>query len=326
MTEGEGSLIDNRVTPLTGMPARGLPWRAAFVAIGISIMFGFVPLATRGLYADGLSPFSLLFWRYWLALGVILLAARLAGLELRAAARRGAWHISLIGASLGALQTLCYFESLRWLDTGIATLLFYTYPAVTLGLERFLFRQPVAPLAVLCVAAIFAGAALIAVPGLHAGTIDPRGLVWAIPGPIIYAFYLSANARLMARHPPLIGAAFLYIGFGFAYLVAVLALGLSAPKSGTGWLSLLFLAFGVGAVAAVSQSYSVPRLGPGSYAMIANLELVTVVIVGALVLGEALTLNRAAGGALILCGILLHGLARRPARPQAAGFERLRST
>jgi drug/metabolite transporter (DMT)-like permease len=56
---------------------------------------------------------------------------------------------------------------------------------------------------------IFAGAALIAVPGLHSGTIDPLGLAWAVPGPVIYAFYLAANARLMARHPPLIGAGFL---------------------------------------------------------------------------------------------------------------------
>jgi drug/metabolite transporter (DMT)-like permease len=63
---------------------------------------------------------------------------------------------------------------------------------------------------------IFAGAALIAVPGLHSGTIDPLGLAWAVPGPVIYAFYLAANARLMARHPPLIGAGFLYGGLAAA--------------------------------------------------------------------------------------------------------------
>lgn len=116
------------------------------------------------------------------------------------------------------MQTLRYFQSLRHLDTGIAVLLFYTFPVGTRGVERFFFKQQVAPAALLCVIVIFAGAALIAAPGLHNGTIDPRGLVWAVPGPVIYAFYLAANARLMAPHPRLIGAGFLYGGLAASVL------------------------------------------------------------------------------------------------------------
>ena len=182
-------------------PARGVPWRAGLAAAGTSVMFGFVPLAARGLYADGLSTWSLLCWRYLLALVIIFAGIRLTRLRLGAALRQGAWRIALVGVSLGAVQTLCYFQSLRWLDTGTAVLLFYTFPVVTLGVERFFFKQQVAPAALLCVIVIFAGAALIAVPGLRNGTIDPRGLAWAIPGPVIYAFCLAANARLMACHP-----------------------------------------------------------------------------------------------------------------------------
>jgi drug/metabolite transporter (DMT)-like permease len=203
---------------------------------------------------------------------------------------------------------------LRWLDTGIAVLLFYTFPVVTLGVERFCFKQRVALSVLLCVTVIFAGAALIAVPGLHNGTIDPRGLAWAIPGPIIYAFYLAANARLLGRHPPLIGAGFLYGGLAAAYLGAALWLGASLPISAPGWLSLAFLALGPGAVAAIAQSYSMPRLGPPTYAIIANCELVTVVLVGAIVLGEKLTPTGAFGGGLVLAGILLHGWVRKPPR------------
>jgi drug/metabolite transporter (DMT)-like permease len=294
-------------------PARAVPWRAGLAAAGTSVMFGFVPLAARGLYADGLSTWSLLCWRYLLALAIIFAGIRIAGLRLGAALRRGAWRIALIGVSLGAAQTLCYFQSLRRLDTGIAVLLFYTFPVVTLALERFVFKQRVAPAALLCVIVILSGAAMIAGPGLHNGTIDPRGLAWAVPGPIIYAFYLAANARLLAHHPPLIGAGFLYGGLAAAYLGAALWLGASLPKSSLGWLSLAFLALGPGAVAAVSQSYSMPRLGPATYAIIANCELITVVVVGAAVLGEKLTGTRAVGGGLILAGILLHAWARRAA-------------
>jgi len=60
-------------------------------------------------------------------------------------------------------------------------------------------------------------------------------------------------------------------------------------------------------------SYSVPRLGASSFAILANAELVTVVLIGVLVLGEAFTVDRAIGAALIVAGILTHALARREA-------------
>jgi drug/metabolite transporter (DMT)-like permease len=304
-------------------PARVLPWRAGLAAAGTSVMFGFVPLAARGLYADGLSTWSMLCWRYLLALVIIFSGIRLAGLHLGAAIRQGAWRIALVGVTLGAAQTLCYFQSLRHLDTGIAVLLFYTFPVVTLAIERCFFKQPVAPAALFCVLVILAGAAMIAGPGLHNGTIDPRGLAWAVPGPVIYAFYLAANARLMARHPPLIGAGFLYGGLATAYLGAALWLGASLPKSAPGWLSLAFLAIGPGAVAAISQSYSMPRLGPATYAIIANCELVTVVVVGIVVLDERFTASRGLGGGLIITGILLYGWVRKPPRSRVGKRPRI---
>ena len=122
----------------------------------------------------------------------------------------------------------------------------------------------------------------------------------------------------MARHPPLIGAAFLYGGLAAAYVGAALWLGASLPRSATGWLALAFLALGPGAVAAIAQSYTMPRLGPPTYAIIANCELVTVVLVGATVLGEKLSPTSALGGGLILSGILLHGWVRRQARDRVA--------
>jgi hypothetical protein len=56
------------------------------------------------------------------------------------------------------------------------------------------------------------------------------------------------------------------------------------------------------------------RRGRGNYAIIANCELVTVVVVTATVLGEKLTLTRVLGGGLTLAGILLHSWVHKPTR------------
>ncbi len=295
-------------------------WPAALAALSGSTMVGVMPLAARHLYAGGISAPSMLFWRYGIALLALAAAARAMRLDLPAAWRGGAWRIGLVGATLGSAQTLCFWESLRTLDTSIAVLLFYTYPALTLVLDRLVFKQPVRPLAVLCIAVILGGAGLITGPGLQGGTINPRGLLWAVPGPLIYAFYLAINARLLRRHPPLVGASALFAGMTLSFGLAAAFRGLDVPNSTTGWLLVLFIALGPGALTMTLFTYSVPRLGASGFAILANAELVTVVLLGTLVLGEAVTLPRVVGGALIVAGILVHALSRQPAsgEPEAA--------
>ena len=289
---------------------RARRWRSALAAVGGSVMVGFMPLLVIRLYRDGVSATSMLVWRYGLALVPLFVASVLARHDFRAAWRGGAWRIAVVGATLGAGQTLCFWESLHTLDSSIAILLFYTYPALTLMLDRLLFKRPVRRRAAACVTIILIGAGLVSLPGLSGG-LDPRGLMWILPAPLIYALYLAANSVLMRRHPPLIGAIYLYLGLALSFGGASLYFGLDLPAAPGTWLLLLVIALGPGALTVTLFSYSVPRLGPASYAIIANTELVTVVVIGISVLGERLTAARMAGGALIVCGILAHGLFRR---------------
>lgn len=300
---------------MTGGPgnSRASEWPAALAAVAGSVMVGFMPILTLGLYKAGIDATSMLVWRYSLALVPLGAAAAIAGHDVGAALRGGAWRIAVIGATLGAGQTLCFWESLHTLDTSIAILLFYTYPALTLVLERLLFKRPIRGRAALCVALILVGAGLILAPGLRGG-LDPRGLMWILPSPVIYAFYLSANSVLMRRYPPLIGAGFLYLGLLATFAAASLVLGLDVPATPGTWLLILVIALGPGALTVTLFCYSVPRLGASSYAIIANCELVTVVAVGVVLLGEKVTLSRGCGAALIVAGILLHGLGAAPSR------------
>jgi drug/metabolite transporter (DMT)-like permease len=187
-------------------------------------------------------------------------------------------------------------------------LLFYTYPVLTLVLERVILGRPIRPLPAACIAAILCGAALITIPGVRDGAIGLGGLAWAIPAPLIYAVYLVLTASLLRRHKPLIGAVCLYFGMAVAFAGGAAVYGLDWPADQTSWLLLLFIALGPGALMITLFSYSAPLLGPSSYAIIANVELVTVVTIGVTVLGEPVSLSRAIGGGLIIGGILAHGL------------------
>jgi drug/metabolite transporter (DMT)-like permease len=294
-------------------------WPAALAAVAGSVMVGFMPIMARHLYADGIDAPSMLLWRYALALPALIVAAAVTRLDVVTAWRAGAWRIALVGATLGAGQTVCFWESIKTLDTGVAVLLFYTYPALTLVLDRVLFKRPIRLPAVLCVAVILAGAASITVPGLRGGTIDLRGLAWALPSPLIYTFYLAVNSVLLRRHQPLTGALSLYLGMALTFGGTCFLRGLDVPTEPETWLVLLFIALGPGALTITLFAYSVPLLGPSSYAIIANLELVTVVAVGVALLGEKMSPERIGGGALIVAGIVGYGLLpRREAAPPPA--------
>jgi len=284
-------------------------------------MVGFMPLLVLRLYKDGISVPSMLVWRYGLALVPLAAASALAGHNIRAALRAGAWQITLVGATLGVGQTLCFWESLHTLDTSVAILLFYTYPALTLAVERVVFKRPIPRPAAVCVVVILLGAAIITVPGMSGG-LDSRGLAWVLPSPLIYALYLTANSLLMRHYPPLVGAICLYLGLAASFAIAIPVLGLDVPATAGTWLVLLVIAFGPGALSVVLFSYSVPRLGPGSYAIIANCELVTVVVIGVVALGEELTASRVLGGGLIASAILVHGFFGRPDHMARARFDK----
>ena len=108
---------------MPGAPQRfGTPglWPAALAAVAGSVIVGLMPLITLRLYAEGLSAPSMLVWRYGIALVPLFAVAAMARHNLAAALRGGAWKITLVGATLGAGQTLCFWESLHTLDTSVA--------------------------------------------------------------------------------------------------------------------------------------------------------------------------------------------------------------
>ncbi len=87
-------------------------------------------------------------------------------------------------------------------------------------------------------------------------------------------------------------------------------LGLKLPADASAWQSLLAIAIVGGVIPVVSFSYALPRLSGARYSIIVSLELVTVVMIGVLLLGEKLSAIQFAGIALVAVGIIADRLVR----------------
>jgi drug/metabolite transporter (DMT)-like permease len=291
-------------------PGPGVETRAVAVAAMGSSLVGTVPFFAIGLYQAGMSVSSLLFWRYSIALMVLIPLAIWTSPGLRAewiAAGRG---LFLNGLILGVAQTYTYFRAVQTIPSSVVITVFFVYPMIMLAIDRFLYAMPIRWPSIAAAGLIFIGAMLAGWPSLGLGTADMVGLICAIATPFVYSAYVAIAYRYTRQASPFASASAIYLGLGGGYTLAVVLFGLNVPTSPTSWIWMLAIALVGGVIPVVSFSYALPRLSAARHSIIVSLELVTVVLLGVLLLGEQLTTVQFFGIGLVAVGIVADRLIR----------------
>jgi drug/metabolite transporter (DMT)-like permease len=289
---------------------RGIELKAAAAAAIGSICVGFVPLFFSGLQKAGLETASVLFFRYAIALVVLVPVALARSPGIADEWRRGGAHLFLNGLVLGSAQTFCYFKAIETLPTSVVVTVFYTYPLATILIDRFVFRLPLYGSTIVAAFAVLIGVALTSLPGLGGARLDPTGLTFAAGSAIGYAVYIAIAYPATQRVSPFTSATCIYASMATAFGLVALSRGISLPPTPELWLSLLFIGTLGGALQILAFSYALPRLSSSGYALIVSLELVTVVLAGVLLLGETMLAIQGADIVLVLAGILFERLMR----------------
>jgi len=291
-------------------PGPGVEARAVAAAALGSALVGTVPYFAIGLYNGGMDVGSVLFWRYWIALAVLIPIAWWTSPSLRAewaTAGRGLFVNSL---TLGVAQTYTYFRAVQTVPSSVVITVFFVYPIITLALDRYLFSISVRWSSIAAVGLIFIGALLAGWPSLGLGDADPVGILCVLATPFVYAAYIAVAYRYTRQGSPFASASAIYLGLGCAYAIVVGIFGMRLPSDTGGWYGLLMIALVGGVIQVASFAYALPRLSAGRYSIIVSLELVTVVLIGVLLLGEHLSAIQFAGIGLVAVGIVADRLVR----------------
>ncbi len=269
----------------------------ASVALG-AVGFGLLPVFLEYLRADGVDSGSSLVARF---VGAAI------PLALWVFIRRPAWRgvgLALVaGVGIGG-GTIFLFEGYARLPASIAILVFYTYPVFTLALARAVFGTPIERRMLAAIAMVVLAAGLILSPG----SIEPGLLpvVLATFGaPLGYGVYLACLGRIPAAVDPALRALVLTMSAGVVAGLYALAVegGLTWPVSAMGWASLGYMTFVTGVAGIVLIAIGAALAGSGRAAVAGSSELVTVLIVGWWVFGEAVRVQAVAGAALMFAAI-----------------------
>ena len=186
-----------------------------------------------------------------------------------------------------------------------------SYPALVVA-GAVLFRRERASRRRAAALVVALGGVALVLAGGVGGAIDPIGIGLALGAAIAYAAYVLVSDRLLGTTEPLVLAAMLCAGAAVAFALGGAASGsLEAPNVST-------LAV-IGAIALVATVLpiaaflgGVHRIGPSRATILGTVEPPVTIALSALVFGERLGPVQLLGAALVLSGIVILQLRRRP--------------
>ncbi len=276
---------------------------------------GTAVVATRFVVGE-VNPIDLAFWRYLIGSACFLPVLPMLWPAHRLTAR-DVGTIAVLGLLFFCLFTWGFNAALEVLPAARGAVGLATVPIQTLLVAALFGREAMSARKLGAVALAFAGVAVVFGPAAfgEAGAGVWRGDLYMLAGVFCAALYSVFSRQSLRAHGPLFVTA-LAMMFGAAAL-----LGLSLATTGgpawpsldsTGWAALLFLGTFAGAVQFALFTWALRWLPPSTTVIYIALNPITAVILGGLLLGEAITTVLLLGLALVLAGIgLASGLIGR---------------
>lgn len=272
----------------------------------------------RGM-ADTIPPVAFAFWRWTLALALILpFTLRQVALDWTEITRHWKWLFLLAVLGISGFNALLY-SSVHTTTAINGALIQTSMPAVIVVLSRLMYRENVTGRQMKGVILCLLGAGLIVLRG-DLRSLQALSLVQGDLLMVIAVLLYSLYSTLLRRRPPIHALSFLTATFalGAAGLLPVylaeltivgpFALGQSAV------LSLLYVALFPSIVAYFCWNKGVDRVGPNRAGLFINLIPLFASLLSVWLLGESIQLYHIGGMGLIAGGMIL--FYRTPASPR----------
>lgn len=201
-------------------------------------------------------------------------------------------------------MTVCFFVSLRFLTAGIATIILYTYPTFVVALSAALLGEAVTARKLISLGLTTSGVALVV--GTGTVGVSPVGIALALGAALFYAVYTTGSRALS----PSLAPRTLMLGILFGTTASMIVYGsvtggLALPTDSAEVGVILGLAIVSTVIPHLLFYEGVARLEASRVGLVSTVEPVVTVALGAVFLGEPITVFVIAGGGLVLGGVLL---------------------
>lgn len=269
-----------------------------------AVAYGLNPLFTLPLYKEGMTPDSVLFYRYAFAAVIlgIMLKIQKQSLKLK---KSEILPLVIIGL-LFSFSSLFLFQSFLYMEAGLACTILFVYPVMVALIMYLFFHEKASLLTIICVLLALSGIALL-YHGDSGETLSMMGMLLVILSSLAYAIYIVGVNQSSLRNMTTGKLTFYGILFGLSiYIVRLKFLTELQPIQSTdSWMNLLALAFFPTVVSLVCIAAAIHRIGSTLTAVIGALEPVTALIIGVVIFHEKLTTRITIGVILVITAVTL---------------------
>ena len=272
-------------------------------AVLSAVIYGSMPLMAKYIYADGVSPFTLVFLRNLFSLiPLAVLAYREAGsLKLSAKLMPRVALISLFGCSC---TPLLLFSSYRFIASGTATVFHFAYPAIVVAAEMLFMKKKARLFNLLSVIVCVAGVSMFYTPG---EAFNLTGASLALLSAVTFAVYVILLSHFDSGKVGIFLFSF-YVALisSFITLFACLVTNsLSLPSSPSVWALCIVFSLLVTTGAVVLFQKSTFLIGGECASILSTLEPITSVIIGIVAFGEPLGARVVLGTVLVVSASIM---------------------
>ena len=279
----------------------------------VTMIWGGTFVAGRFL-ADSLSPLFAASLRFLFASVALLLFLLVARVPLARPSLMQWLQLTLLGFFGIFFYNLCFFYGLHYINASRASLIVALNPAVIGLASWWLFKERLSRAKVAGITICIAGAGMVIVsrnPQLLAANADAWigdllifgcVLSWGVYSLFSKGLNQTLGPVQTVTYSILLGTVMLWTTSALRGELSVNALVNLGPQQ---WLSLMYLGVLGSALAYIGYYDGIRKIGATRSGVFIALNPLTAVILGALLLGEQLTLAMCLGGGLILAGIYL---------------------
>ena len=268
-----------------------------------SVAYGLMPLLTTELYGMGFSVVSASFWRFFLAVPMLILACGVLRIDVRLPWRRALRLCLAVGAPSGATMLLLN-GAYASIDVGLATTVHFLYPALVAVLAALIYHDHITAAVRRSIACIALGMAVLT-GGLSLRGDGP-GLMCAATSAFTYAIYLlQLDHGGFSKLSPLVTTT--YIAATNSVLMLIVGVATQPVQMLNGSADCL-VALGLAGL----SLFALYCLAAGSRFLVSHyvavfglLEPITSVACGVVFLGESFTASKLIGVTLVALAIII---------------------
>ncbi|WP_058495669.1 DMT family transporter [Legionella drozanskii] len=271
-----------------------------YVALS-GLFFGLIGYFGISVLNAHISVPNMLFWRFLfsgLFMGLLILPQA----KGQSFSRKAFINIFIYGGAFYGASSILYFVAAKNIGSGLAMVLFFTYPAIVMMLNFFLYNQPVRRSYYIAVIMIFIGMFCL----MRGGSFQFNliGILLSLLSALLYAFYIITSKNTTA--PALVSTLLVCFGAMSSCFIAVLVdHSFIVPQGTNVWLNLIGLSVICTSLPILLLLKGLQHIGSLQASILSVLEPVFVLIFGVTLLGETVSLIQFVGVAILLLGALL---------------------